>query len=52
MTVETEAGTLALRDPQDVREHPDLFEHFRGRSLKGQECRDCLALVAADFRAS
>jgi transcriptional regulator with XRE-family HTH domain len=48
--VETEAGSMALRDPVDVREHLELFEYYRRNALAGEECREFLRVIAADFR--
>lgn len=50
VTVETDTVLMALRDPVDVREHLELFEYYRGNALTGEECREFLRSIAADFR--
>ncbi|MFE0019541.1 helix-turn-helix domain-containing protein [Amycolatopsis sp. NPDC059021] len=50
VTVEMEAGTLALRDPADVAEHLELFAHFRRHALEGDACRAFLHGIADEFR--
>ncbi len=50
VTVETEAGLMALRDPLDVQEHLELFEYYRRKALTGEECRKFLRGIAGEFR--
>jgi transcriptional regulator with XRE-family HTH domain len=50
VTLETKAGMVILRDPQDVRHHLELFEFYRELSLKGVECREFLRGIAEQFR--
>lgn len=40
-----------MRDPVDVREHLELFEYFRRNALRGEECREFLRAIAAEFRS-
>lgn len=49
VTVELFSGAVAMRDHRDVRYHLNLFEHFRERSIAGDEARDRLASVADGF---
>lgn len=50
VTIETDGGMVVLRDPTDVQEHLELFEHFREGALKDDECRDLLRSIAEEFR--
>lgn len=50
VVVETEAGSMALRDPVDVQEHLELFEYYRRKALAGEECREFLRGIAGEFR--
>lgn len=50
VTLESNAGMIILRDPQDVRFHLELFEHLRESALKGVECRAFLRGIAEEFR--
>jgi transcriptional regulator with XRE-family HTH domain len=50
--IETTAGPVSLRDPADVHEHIDLFDHVHRQALKGDDCRDFLRTVADEFRES
>ncbi len=47
--VELFSGSIALRDYQDISYHLNLFEHFRERSMTGDEARDFLVSVADEF---
>lgn len=50
VTIETEAGTIVLRDPRDIAEHLDIFDHVRRTTVKQEECRNLLRRVADEFR--
>lgn len=50
VAVETEAGSMAFRDPVDVQEHLELFEYYRRKALVGEECREFLKGIAGEFR--
>ncbi len=50
VTVELFSGTVALRDPQDVAYHAELFETFRSRAYQGDEAAGFLRSITDDFR--
>ncbi|GAB3152198.1 helix-turn-helix transcriptional regulator [Amycolatopsis stemonae] len=50
VTIELFSGTVALRDPQDVAYHVELFEAFRAQAYRGEEAIEFLRSVAGDFR--
>jgi transcriptional regulator with XRE-family HTH domain len=50
VTIELFSGTVALRDPQDIAYHVELFEAFRSQARQGEEAVEFLRLIADDFR--
>ena len=50
VTVELFSGTVALRDPQDVAYHAELFDTFRSRAYQGDEAAGFLRSITGDFR--
>lgn len=52
VTVELFSGTVALRDPQDIAYHAELFETFRSRAYQGDEAAGFLRSIADEFRRS
>jgi transcriptional regulator with XRE-family HTH domain len=50
VVIESTAGAISMRDPADVSEHIELFDYAHERGLKGDDCRDFLRTVAAEFR--
>lgn len=47
--VELFSGEVALRDPQDVEYHLNLFEYFRDRAVSGERAKILLDSVANEF---
>ncbi|SFT84789.1 Helix-turn-helix domain-containing protein [Actinopolyspora lacussalsi subsp. righensis] len=47
--VELFSGEVALRDPQDVSYHLNVFEYFRKRAVTGEAARQFLEAAADDF---
>ncbi|MFD9894240.1 helix-turn-helix domain-containing protein [Amycolatopsis sp. NPDC059027] len=50
VTMETFAGTIALRDPSHVEDHRELFEYFADHAVFECEMRALLAEIAVEFR--
>ncbi len=48
--IEDTTGLLVLRDPTDVRYYTELFEFYRRYALRGEDAREFIRSVAADFR--
>ncbi|MCP2257781.1 Helix-turn-helix domain-containing protein [Streptoalloteichus tenebrarius] len=49
VTVELFSGEVALRDPQEIAYHLELFEFFLGHAIRGEEASEFLRSVARDF---
>lgn len=47
--VELFSGEVALRDPQDVSYHLNLFDYFRERAVSGDDARQILETAADQF---
>lgn len=50
VTVELFSGTVALRDPQDIAYHVELFETFRSQAYRGAEAAGLLRSITDDFK--
>jgi hypothetical protein len=49
VTVEMFSGSVALRDPQEISYHLNLFEFFLGHALTGDDAITFLRAVADEF---
>lgn len=47
--IELFSGGVALRDPQEITYHLNLFEYFNDRAVSGEEAQQILEGVADEF---